>query len=319
MRRDSARRPPVHSRAFTLVELMVAMAISLLVILGAITLLLDSRQAYHTAELMARLQERGRFALDTLEPDIRLAAYWGLAGGRAPITGSARRDEPTPDGLAVAGDCGPNFALDLQTPVQGSNDRWEYDCAPYGAGVVPGTDVLTVRHAGLAPAPPEAGRLQLHSDRESIQLMADGVVPAGFADPPLSETRDLVVTSYYLSRDSVQGRGVPSLRRKRLVTGPAMADEEVVPQVEDFQLRLGADTTGDGVPNLFADPDRVPEGSAIVAVRIWLLLRSGEADGRHRDHRSYRYAGHTRGPFEDRRHRLLVQRTIGLRNLGPGP
>ncbi|MGI9342342.1 MAG: PilW family protein, partial [Gammaproteobacteria bacterium] len=61
----------------TLIETMVAMTISSVLILGAITVYSNARANYRTAENLARLQESLRFATDTLDQDIRLAGYWG--------------------------------------------------------------------------------------------------------------------------------------------------------------------------------------------------------------------------------------------------
>ena len=52
----------------TLVELMVAMAIGLFLVGGALYVYSQSRSSYRSGDALARLQESARFALDTLEP-----------------------------------------------------------------------------------------------------------------------------------------------------------------------------------------------------------------------------------------------------------
>ena len=108
--------------------------------------------------------------------------------------------------------------------------------------------------------------------------------------------------------------GVPSLRRKSLGAGPALVDDEIIPYVQDFQVQLGADTTGDGAANMYVNPGNEPAGAVIVAVRVWLLFQADQIDGSFTDGRTYRYAGKVRGPFNDNVHRLLVSKTIQLRN-----
>ena len=105
-----------------------------------------------------------------------------------------------------------------------------------------------------------------------------------------------------------------SLRRKLLAAGPSMIDEEIIPHVQDFQVQLGADTTSDGAANMYVDPDNLPAGAVVVAARIWLLFRADQIDGSYTDARTYRYAGQQLGPFNDNFHRLLVSKTIQLRN-----
>jgi type IV pilus assembly protein PilW len=64
-------------RGLTLVELMVAMVLSLVLMLGAIQLFTGSKQTYQLSDALGRVQETGRFALDLLARDIRLGGFTG--------------------------------------------------------------------------------------------------------------------------------------------------------------------------------------------------------------------------------------------------
>ena len=64
--------------AFTLVELMIALAISTVLIAAALAMYAHARNVYRTNERIARLQEQGRYALSVLEPDIEMAGYLGF-------------------------------------------------------------------------------------------------------------------------------------------------------------------------------------------------------------------------------------------------
>jgi len=67
-----------HRQAgLTLVELMVAMVISLFLIAGTITIFLSNKQAYRLNEASSRVQENSRFALDFMRRDVRMAGYVG--------------------------------------------------------------------------------------------------------------------------------------------------------------------------------------------------------------------------------------------------
>ena len=63
----------------SLVELMVSLVLGLFLIFGAVTIYGKSRATYRTTEAVARLQETARYALDAMEPDVRMANYWGLS------------------------------------------------------------------------------------------------------------------------------------------------------------------------------------------------------------------------------------------------
>ena len=64
---------------FTLVELMVAMLISLLLMGGVIQVFSSSSKSYRNHEGLSRIQENGRFAMEFLTREIRMADFWGCA------------------------------------------------------------------------------------------------------------------------------------------------------------------------------------------------------------------------------------------------
>lgn len=70
-------RATVHSRGFSLTELLVAMVIGLLLLGGLVTLMVNSKKNYAQQDYSARLQENARFAVDFLSYDIRMAGYYG--------------------------------------------------------------------------------------------------------------------------------------------------------------------------------------------------------------------------------------------------
>lgn len=76
-------------RGFSLVELMVAIAISLLLLMGVVALFISSRASYETTERLSRIQENGRFALDQFATDVRSAGFLGCV---RPTIGLRRGD-----------------------------------------------------------------------------------------------------------------------------------------------------------------------------------------------------------------------------------
>ncbi len=76
IRADQVRAFP-RSAGFTLVELLTALVIGSVLMLGAITIMVNSKDAYETQDDLARLQENARFAMNLLLKDIRMAGYFG--------------------------------------------------------------------------------------------------------------------------------------------------------------------------------------------------------------------------------------------------
>ena len=102
----TASRRPIAG--LSLVELLVALAIGSVLIVGAVTVYSNSRSTYAVNESIARLQERGRYVMSVVEPDIELAGYYGftnlpdtlrLVNGAAPsaVLATARAVAPTTD------------------------------------------------------------------------------------------------------------------------------------------------------------------------------------------------------------------------------
>ncbi len=68
---------PLPQAGFTLIELMVSMAIGLLIVLALITLLINVSRNNSEMSKTNRLIENGRFALQLLQADISHAGFWG--------------------------------------------------------------------------------------------------------------------------------------------------------------------------------------------------------------------------------------------------
>lgn len=62
-----------HLRGFGIVELMVAMALGLFLVGGAISIFLANQQAYRTTEQLARMQENGRTSVELMSRRLREA------------------------------------------------------------------------------------------------------------------------------------------------------------------------------------------------------------------------------------------------------
>jgi len=68
---------PQRTSGFTLVELMIAMALGLLVIASAITVFSGSRKSIELNSALTDIQDSARFAMDTITRDIRMSGFQG--------------------------------------------------------------------------------------------------------------------------------------------------------------------------------------------------------------------------------------------------
>ena len=138
-------------KGVTLIELMVALTIGSFLMLGAVTVFMQSRTTFRINESVSRLQENSRYALDAIEPDIRMASYFGLTSRPTKIGNSATVLDPVPAGLAVNGDCRQNWSIDFDINIGGSNNGYAWICPAFGTGPQPTSDTLEIRRVSEDP------------------------------------------------------------------------------------------------------------------------------------------------------------------------
>ena len=139
----------------TLIELMVALMLGLILIGGAIQVFVSNRAAYAFNEGFSRLQENGRFALDTIGYHARLAGYLGCRSG---VTVLNNLGTPTSVpfnleegvfGYEAAGTLPMQTFAAAATDPANSSTETDWDpvlAADLDGSVIPGSDVLIVRH-----------------------------------------------------------------------------------------------------------------------------------------------------------------------------
>lgn len=314
------------ARGVSLVELLVAAALTTLLTAAALTLVARGRAAHAASETRAGLEETASAALDLIAADVRLAGYLGLPPPTTAVTGATALAAPEAPGLEVGGGCVPSLAHDLATLVGGADGAYlgapgiALSCrAGPSDRPVAGADTLVLRHAASEPTIADAGRLQVEGTRRGARLTADGTRQMG----DRARLHDLVVHVYYVSRDSTATPGVPSLRRKRLVGGtrPAFQDEELLSGVTDLQVEAGIDSLADGddVVDRYVRLDDVPREARIRALRLWVRVDSDGRGTAAAARPELRYANRHLPADTSRSRRMLASRTVHLRNAGASP
>ncbi len=333
---------PRYSAGFSIVEMMVAMVISLILLAGIGQIFLSSKQSFNIQNTLGRQQENGRYASDVLSMDLRRAGYWG---GNADVSGVTGTEPP----IAPAATCntGDNtwarmierriFGLNhTETAAQGS-----YACINDGNGHA-SRDVLVMRFASpwlVFPTPAtnqrpiennsrlyirssltisdEAGRIFKGSDKAD----ADNDMNSGAAAPPSERTSELIARAYYIgpSGQTCNGISVPSLYREELDSNGRPAAEEVAYGVENLQIRYGLDSDGDGSVNTYLDAgssglNEDSEWEQVIAVRYWLLTRAECPETGYTNSNTYNMGDQAYAPNDSFR-RQLYQSTVRLRNI----
>ncbi len=181
------------SRGLSLIELMVALLISTLLVLGLMQVFGASRAAYQLSQGMARTQENARFAMDYLQRDLRMVGHFGCANDQARKqtpgsllshinSGTAQLDfVQAVQGYEATGTAPSNTAVSLT----GMTTGWSPALPGYISGLNPapnaGSDIIVVRFFdsdGVPVINAAAGQIDVAPARWSV-LTQDGVANPG--------------------------------------------------------------------------------------------------------------------------------------------
>lgn len=302
---NHAMRPAAQD-GMTLIELMISMMIGMFLLLGTMTVYQQSRSSFRVADSVARLQENARFTLDLMEPDIRLAKYWGLAPepgtiGIVPPAVVITCDTVDTSAAMLPPTNYSTWALNVLRPIQGVDETSGYGhatlgipCSPrFGVGTQqPQSDALVVRHAAGQTAPLTNGITQVHTGLMQAAIFNNGVAPFVPANPGVAptQTHNVVTNIYYVSQSSDLDPAMPSLRIKTLIAGGIHQDQELLPGVENLQVQFGISTDNDQDVERYVDPDHAAlniPGVEIVSVRLWMLLRADRMEVGFTDTKTY--------------------------------
>ncbi len=277
---------------FSLVELMVAVTIGLLLLAALATIFVNSSQTQKEQQKSMQQIENGRYALDILSQDLRLAGFYGQFFNLPPLVAATLTMPATlPDPCATNST---SLVNAIPLPVQGYNDpaTSPISCLD-SANYLSNTDILVIRRASTATplaSFPADKDVYMQSSPLSVQIHQNT------DPPPVSITNKDGVTAapirkyhvhiYFVSPCSVPtgpatanapatckatddgGAPIPTLKRLELTAGsvgPTMSIVPLVEGIENLQIDYGVDDTpnvpsptgflGDGSPDCYdADP-----------------------------------------------------------------
>jgi type IV pilus assembly protein PilW len=250
----------------SLPEMMIAMAIALVLMLGIGQIFLSSKQSYNTQSGMGALQENARFAIFFLQRDLRRAGFPRTFGPGGSLSVPPFVTANTLDGASGASD---------QIELEYSSDPDVI--APIGT-VDPPDATNVIADNGT------------NQDCLGQSVMPAGTYPDGTAKrltgTTANDTTVLVRNRYYVA--DLDGDGISSLYC--LGGGNLNNPQPIVNGVESFQVLYGEDTDGDTYANVYRAKGAVTNWNNVVAVRVALLLNSTTPVAEASDLDSQQYA-----------------------------
>ena len=322
-----------NQRGISLVEILVALVISLFLLAGIVQVYTGNRATFSFTNALAEVQENGRFALDLMSQDLRLTSVWGciqfnpndttnindtLAAATVPGFDTAFHDFVDEDNISGTNNTGLNGSDTLT--VRGGKTGQANVESPFFAATSNQINEEADIHRVTASLPFNGNtqRQLTFAANKSQQFENDAVVI------------ELQTVNYFIAAGA---SGEPALFRQEFDN----AAQELVEGVEELQILYGVDSDNDEFPNQYQTADVVahfnalarfvagvryaeaPEPADVVAdfndvvsVRISLLVRSVD-DFVTEDPQTYTYNGAT-VTAGDRRIRQSFSSTIALRN-----
>jgi len=296
-------------QGLSLIELMVSAIIGLLLTSAIIGLFASSKRAHSDSMDRGIMYENGRYAISVLSNELRLTEFWGETQ-RTNIINSAGLN-------AIASDCTGNAAgYDI------SNSLWGLTTVSATittciTDAKTGTDAFVIKHVAATPT------LVANLDITKTYLMANeflGILFDGADTPPSTEPGgnvpggqawEYTSTLYYIRE---QNDEVPALYRKKLTGNSWGSSEEIANGIENMRLLYGVDTDGNGVADKY-DNAAAANWINVVAIRVYLLMRSEEASSFYLDSKTYLLGDVTVDPNpDDKYYRLVFNTSVNLRN-----
>jgi len=204
----------IKQTGFSLMELMIAIAIGLILLAALTMMFVRSTESYTDIQNSAQQIENGRYATDVISQDLRLAGYYGdfsNVGMWWPVTAAATAPTALPDPCdlsAAALTTSPYTQLifpvqgydaadastraDIATPTVCDSVSASVPNPINNANLVAGTDVLVIRRADTSTvASPASNDIFIQSSVREIAVQFGN--PAGFAVGALDAANNVTV------------------------------------------------------------------------------------------------------------------------------
>lgn len=326
---------------FTLIELMISVAIGFFLMAGVFTVFSNGRQAQAVIDGQTQLIDDARFAFTSISYDLRHAGLWGKTNNYKEIAGTVydvdgtQTESPIPrQGTAaipvIAGDCEASWYRNLSESFFVANNVNPYltTCIPNGSYQA-NTDVLVVKYApptAIASTSLAANIVYILSNSFQGELFVGDTQPDWDNDIAglVASNYRLKARAYFVNTfTDVSGDGYPSLHRIELSVGPSLTDSMLIPGVEDFQLQLGLDMNNDGSVDMYVDADDARlEWDYVTTVQFWVMVRSRDgmlrpadiANGVAAETQTISMAGRAATTFSDGFKRVVMSTVVKLQN-----
>lgn len=291
-----------QEKGLSLIELMISITLGLMLMLGVLNVFLGSKGAFVSQQAISHIQETGRFAIDYMNKEIRMAGFVGCASNvsdsqiinHLKVDSKSRWDYK----VVIKGYIDTDKPFDLDDLVAGT-DALEIVSASGSQLAMTGdstTDTISVTatKAGKCGADDSYGGFCVNdilvaSDCQQAQIFKAGslnesqfsVATTGTSDgdnkeqlsgSPFQEGAEVIKMRKLLFYIKVNATtNVPGLWLWENGTST-----ELVEGVQDMHIEYGVDIDADGYPDEYKSSADVTDWTSVNSVHLELLVRTPE-------------------------------------------
>ena len=345
----------IHSSRFqtgiTMVEILIALVISMFLLGGVIQVYIANKASYTFTEAVGRIQENGRYAIEQLAQDLRMAGFFGCAlwdpeddedvVNNLDPNGVGYSDQHDfLNGDLIGGTEGDGLNGSDSIEIRGVKPGQYNVQPPYNVDSaaqifitandeIQPDDIVMISNCRGADIFQVTNATQSANSNSMSVVHNTGTGEPGNYNPDNCKGGNAHCLSQTYGADAALFRlqaliydirpgasGEPALWRSEV----GRADVELVEGIEQMQVLYGLDTDDDDFPNRYLTIDQVAnpyDTYDIVSVRVMLLVRSADQFVAE-EPQTYTFNGATVTP-NDRRLRQEFTATVTLRNrVGSG-
>lgn len=340
----SASQPKLTAHSgeagFSLVELMVGIAIGLIVLTIVLAVIANSSNLFKKLDVANQQMENGAYALNALSDDLRLGGYWGTYSGSSGSTLTIDASLSPCNSSPPSGWSGTTYPAHIVGISGGTTVATSWaGCIPTTGGYpwIAGPDYFQIRRVSTevttiasVAAAPTSGYYYLQSSTcasESLNPVY-GLGSAGVGVFNLhtldcttaSPLRQMLSHIYYIGGTSA----APSLVRLDLV-GTTWVQSVIADGIQDLRMFYDIDTNNDGIADsngilasaINADCAASPAGQCwanVVSAKIFVLARDVQRSPEYTDTKTYQLGSVSVGPYNDNYKRHVYSTAVRFNN-----
>lgn len=329
-----------RQRGFTLLELMVAVTLGIVVLLGLSTIFLRNSGSQTELERNLRQAESGRYAVETLSEDIMHAGFYSDFSPNSLVVAPAyQQPNPCATDLAQQGWDTTVSPPQLPVAIQGIAQDEVVNCL---SDRLAGTEAVVIRRADTGPAIDFTGGsgsnlyLQISRCTKDVGRLVAAPMPSSKPETVFNlrmpdcaavngAVRRVLQRTYYIAscNDCAAKDGIPTLKRVEMIDGE-LRTLPVAEGIENLQLEFSLDTNDDGQPDASGTlGGKIVTGAApavwenVISARVHLLARATDKTAGFTETRNFQLGPdvEVKAPSDTYKRSVLTS-TVRLINVG---